>query len=447
MITRNITSAYAGTWPQTAAPAQHYFDPAVRARVRFLFFAELLIAGYLAFGRLFAHLGAAPFYPAELFLSATFVFGGVAWLQLYFRQLGSGMPVAVMSGAFFGWGLIEVVRGILGGYSFLESMRGLATHYYVFLFFIGWELASRTDARWFLRMLRRTSAAVVVGGLLTAALSHYIGDGPLGVLLSPPAMPSYTGTALLAFAPAFGAIFYPLFGGTIAALLLNPGRAAWLSMIVGGFLAVFAAGPVVRRRLLILAIALVVLIVAIGPLLPVTEGRGGTLSPQWLMARMVTLVNTDAAEQMIAADGSSADVAAIRAISGTKDWRKRFWQATFESLDAEGLWLIGHGYGFSLGTLIGIDVHTPHNFAVYLLGYTGCVGLALYLGLILSFAGSILVLPRSPFRSFLLGQLGATLIVASFGNGLETPFVAVPFYLVMGLAYGFARAQAERADA
>ncbi len=446
MITRNIARTYPDAWPRGATVAQRV-DLSTRTRVRFLFFAELLIGGYLAFGRLFAHAGIAPFYPAELFLSATFVFGGAAWLQLYFRQLGSGMPAAVMSAGFFGWGLIEVIRGILAGYSFLESMRGLATHYYVFLFFIGWELAPRTDVRWFLRMLRRTSAAVVAGGLLTAALSHYIGDGPLGVLLSPPAMPAYTGTALLAFAPALGPMFYPLFGGTIATLLLNPGRAAWLSMIAGGFLASFAAGPVVRRRLLILAIAFAVLIVAIGPLLPVTEGRGGTLSPQWLMARMATLVDPDAAEQMIAADGTSADVAAIRAISGTKEWRKRFWQATFDSLDAEGLWLTGHGYGFSLGTLIGIDVHTPHNFAVYLLGYTGCVGLALYLGLILAFAGSFLSLPRSPFRPFLIGQLAATLIVASFGNGLETPFVAVPFYLVMGLAYGLARAQAGVADA
>jgi O-antigen ligase len=153
-------------------------------------------------------------------------------------------------------------------------------------------------------------------------------------------------------------------------------------------------------------------------------------------------VDSDLAEQIIATEGSAADVSKIRSISGTKEWRKRFWSATLDSLEAENLWLTGHGYGFSLGTLIHEDVRTPHNFAIYLLGYTGCVGLALYAGFVLALFAAMRALPRGPFRLFLIGQLATTLIVASFGNGLETPFVAVPFYLVMGLAYGFARAGA-----
>jgi hypothetical protein len=407
---------------------------------KLLIFAEILIIGYLAFGRSFAHIGVAPVYPAEVFLAASLLAGGGAWLNLYFAQLARGSAVALMTMAFFAWGLFETCRGLLEGYTALESLRGLATHYYVFLFFVGWQLASVTDAIWFVKMTRRAAAAVGVSGILIAALSHFATrEGPLSLLLTAPAMPAYMSTAVIAFAPYFGVWFYPLIGGSVAALLLQPGRAAWLSMIAGGILAARGVGHLVIRRLLVSALALTLLVVSVGWLLPVTEGRGGTLSPRWLAARMVTLVSPEAAERMIAENGTAADVKEIRSISGTKAWRMRFWEATLNSLDSTTLWLAGHGYGFSLGTLIHEDVRTPHNFSVYLLGYTGFIGLALYVGLILAFLAAIWSLRKGPFRSFLMAQLAVTLVVAAFGNGLETPFVAVPFYLVMGLAYGFAR--------
>jgi hypothetical protein len=402
--------------------------------------AEVVIIGYLAFGRAFAHIGVAPAYPAELFLVASMFVGGGAALQLYLREMARGALVAVMMTAFLAWGLVEVARGIVGQYTFIESMRGLATHYYPLLFFVGWQLASRTDPKWFVAMLKRVSGTVAVSGILVAALSHFAGSHTLALLLSPPAMPSYTAIGLLAFGPWLGALFYPLFGGNLVALLLNPGRASWVSLIVGIGIVVLAAGRPAIRRLLIMFGLLAVLLATIGPLLPVAQGRGGDLSPRWIAARLVTLADPDLAEQMIAEDGSTSDVSDIRSISGTKEWRKRFWQATFDSLDAENLWLIGHGYGFSLGTLIhDEEVHTPHNFGVYLLGYTGYVGAAIFVGLVLALFTAIGALDRGPFRSFLFAQLAATLIVAAFGNALETPFLAVPFYLVMGLAYGFAR--------
>jgi hypothetical protein len=432
--------AYAAS-PRSAAPRRSRSTSTFLRRS--LVAAEVVIVGYLAFGRAFAHIGVAPAYPAELFLVASIFVGGGAALQLYLSELARGALVAVTMTAFLAWGLVEVARGIVGQYTFIESMRGLATHYYPLLFFVGWQLASRTDPAWFVAMLKRVSGLVTASGILVAALSHFAGGfQTLSLLLSPPAMPSYTAVGLLAFGPSLGALFYPLFGGNLVALLLNPGRASWVSLIVGIGIVLLTAGRPAIRRLLIMLGLLAVLLVTIGPLMPVAHGRGGDLSPRWIAARLVTLADPDLAEQMIAEDGSTSDVSDIRSISGTKEWRKRFWQATFDSLDAENLWLIGHGYGFSLGTLIhDEEVHTPHNFGVYLLGYTGYIGAALYVGLVLAFFTAIHALDRGPFRSFLFAQLAATLIVAAFGNALETPFLAVPFYLVMGLAYGFARSQ------
>src|SRR5258706_2958851 len=118
---------------------------AARKSCAFLFWAQVLIIGYLAFGRGFAHLGIAPVYPAELFLAASFLFGGAVWIQLYLREVARGWPVAVATTAFLAWGLFESTRGLLSGYSLIESLRGLAAHYYMLFFFIGWRLAGAAN--------------------------------------------------------------------------------------------------------------------------------------------------------------------------------------------------------------------------------------------------------------------------------------------------------------
>ena len=97
----------------------------------------------------------------------------------------------------------------------------------------------------------------------------------------------------------------------------------------------------------------------------------------------------------------------------------------------------------ALGSLAGYgaDVRTPHNYAIYLIGYSGLIGLAIFVLFLVALVLSIVHLPPSLFRTFLLAEVGTVITIALFGNGLETPFIAVPFYLTTGLAFGVAKLQ------
>jgi hypothetical protein len=76
---------------------------------------------------------------------------------------------------------------------------------------------------------------------------------------------------------------------------------------------------------------------------------------------------------------------------------------------------------------------TPHSVFYYALGYTGWVGVALFA--LLQFA-----ILRLLWRSYrITGQAAGVawwvmqMVMASFQEGFETPFHAVPFYLLAGI--------------
>jgi O-antigen ligase len=103
----------------------------------------------------------------------------------------------------------------------------------------------------------------------------------------------------------------------------------------------------------------------------------------------------------------------------------------------------GHGYGFDLFGLAPAEVRygqedwevrTPHSVFYYALGYTGWVGVVL-------FAALQLAILRLLWQSFRLdGQPVGVLFwvmgmaMASFEGGFDTPYRAIPFYLMVGMA-------------
>ena len=103
----------------------------------------------------------------------------------------------------------------------------------------------------------------------------------------------------------------------------------------------------------------------------------------------------------------------------------------------------GHGYGFDLFGLApdevrqgqgDWDVRTPHSTFYYALGYTGWIGVAL-------FGWLHFAIFRLLWRSFseLTGQPAGVvfwvmaMVRVSFEEGFETPFKAIPFYLLWGM--------------
>ena len=100
--------------------------------------------------------------------------------------------------------------------------------------------------------------------------------------------------------------------------------------------------------------------------------------------------------------------------------------------------LFGKGYGYPLSGLIGARVEdnlrTPHNVFFYALGYGGWMGVSIFLALqaalvwvlILAFQRS-----RSPVGLVLWIALFSS---AFFQNFFETPYGAIPYYFIAGLA-------------
>jgi O-antigen ligase len=102
----------------------------------------------------------------------------------------------------------------------------------------------------------------------------------------------------------------------------------------------------------------------------------------------------------------------------------------------------GHGYGFDLFGLAPEEVRagqdeeirTPHSVFFYALGHTGWVGVGL-------FAVLQITILRLLWRAFRLSGQPAGVVfwvmgmsMACFEQSFDTPYRAIPFYLLVGMA-------------
>jgi hypothetical protein len=406
---------------------------------------KLIAIGYLTFGRTFAYLGFAPIFPAEAYLGLCLVANPVGWVHNLRNYVGKASIVWFL--IFLFWGLVEVGRGLAANRDLLNTLRGLAAHYYPLLFLVGAGMASRTSLHGFVRFISFASFCVALNGLAYALLFsriHWVLPWATKVpLFGGPAMPAFTCLGLIALLPYQRTSVYWIGLLNLLAILANPGRASWLSFVVGTLIILLCE----RRLSLVFRIAgafivLELLVFYLGPWLPTAEGRGGTVSITSLLGRLIATFDPNLAYKMISSlGGDLRDATLISSVVGTTSWRAEFWTRVIGSLGSTEQRLMGHGYGFPLGAMVGfgVDLFTPHNFSIYLIGYTGLIGALIFVGLFISLLRSFQVLPRSPLRTFLVSQLIATLVLALFGNAMETPFVAAPFYWTLGLAYGLAR--------
>ena len=414
---------------------------------------QIIAIGYLTFGRTFAYLGFAPFFPAETYLCLSFAANPVRHFRNFTHYLGRANSFWFV--LFLGWGLVEVARGLGANRDLLNTMRGFAAHYYPLLFLVGTVMACRTTVQGFAEFLKISSLCVSINGLAHAfLLSHLDWVLPWTTnkvrLFGSPAMPAFTCLGLMALLPYLGPTVHWIGALNVLVILANPGRASWLSFIVGTLVVLLS-----ERRLNLLLrvvgtfIVLELFVFYLGSWLPAAEGRGGTLSLTWLIGRVLATFDPGLAYKMVGTvEGSFSDAAMLYSVGGSTIWRTEFWTRVLHSLSSTEERFLGHGYGFPLGAVVGfgVDLFTPHNFIVFLLGYTGIVGALIFLGLLISLLKTFLRLPKSSLKTFLLSQLAGTLVLAFFGNTLETPFAAAPFYWVMGVAYGLAVNQAQVAE-
>jgi O-Antigen ligase len=404
--------------------------------------ALFLLVGYALTGRSFSYLGIPP---AKLFIGDLTL---AAFLFLQPRKIFDPWILALTKGGpvtSFAWvlllsiayGIFEVIRGVLAGFSSVTALQNLVFNVYPLFFFLGLWLGARRPEL-LLRYIQTFAILLCFYAPLYFLVLHKIylvmpgsdvpvfgqaGGGGLVIL------------SLLCLVPK-PARWWPVLVIAAATLLAAQVRAEWL----GTGAAILLWGVLSRKmnRVAMIGLGIAALLV-VGALLdvdlPSPGERGGAISSSEIVARGLAAVSPDLARNLTGSDN-------VGFYKGTITWRENWWNAIWvNSNENRTNLLIGPGYGFELRNLVNYlkqsgDVRTPHNIFYYALGYSGWFGVFIFFALQLSCASMLWRVYRLTGQAYGLAVWASVLIAAFFGNVLETPSGAIPIYLTMGLIIG-----------
>lgn len=400
--------------------------------------AGLLLLGYITVPRSFAYLGAPPLkiFMGEIAL-ATFLFlkPRVA-LGTWAASLLRASPLSTLGLvllAFVAYGVWQVGRGILGGSSTFYTLKFFTFNYYTLYLFLGiWVALHVPD--YLPRVIRVIAWVHGLYGLIWLVALKYIAIKVPGAevrLFNHPGDGAIVILGLLCFERNLRAVG-PVLALNIMVTLFMQVRAQWLGLALG----VLVWGLLTRRfgRVIAMGMAGLAVIGMIELAGADFTGRTGGVSLGGTLARIIAPLDIELAREF------SPDA---KRHASTAEWRERWWDKIWLSVHSNPtLEAFGHGYGFDLfglapesvrGDQTDWEVRTPHSVFYYALGYTGWVGVALFVAL------QVAIL-RLLWRSFrLTGQPAGVVFwvlgmsAACFEQSFETPYKAIPFYLLMGM--------------
>jgi hypothetical protein len=412
-----------------------------------------LLVGYGLTARSFSYLGIPPakLFIGDLTLGAFILLQPRKIFDPWINALTKGSPIGAFGWMLMisiGYGIFEVIRGVLLGFSTLTAFQNLVFNVYPLFFFLGLWVGKRRPEL----LLRYMQVFAVLFSFYAPAYLVFLNK----VFWTMPGADN---------APIFGQANG---GGLIILALLSldpkPGR-WWPAMLIAGAcllaaqvraewfgtaVAVLIWGVLSKKMTKVAMIATGIAgVLAIGALLdvnlPSVTGRGGNISSQEIVARGLAAVSPDLARDLTGSDDVSF-------YAGTIQWRKNWWRAIWQnSQENPTNFLIGPGYGFVLKNLVNAlrqqgDVRTPHNIFYYALGYSGWIGVVIFFALQIACALMLWRVYRITGQSYGLALWAATLIAAFFGNVMETPAGAIPLYLTIGIIVGPTLGRTSRAE-
>ena len=402
-----------------------------------------LLVGYALTGRSFSYLGIPP---AKLFIGDLTL---AAFLFLQPRKIFDPWILALTKGgplSSFGWvllisiayGIFEVIRGVLLGFTPLIAIQNLVFNVYPLFFFLGLWLGARRPelllryvqtfafclaiyAPLYLLLLYKVNA--IMPGSGGVPVFGQAGGGGLVIL------------SLVCLAPK-PARWWPAMVVAGAIFLAAQVRAEWLGTGVATLLWGVLSRKMNRVAMMALGVFTLLAVAALLDVnLPSPGERGGAISTSEIVARGLAAASPDLARDLT----GSGNVGFYK---GTITWRENWWKAIWQnSNESYTNLLIGPGYGFTLKNLVSYlkqkeDVRTPHNIFYYALGYSGWLGVVIFFSLQFACAAMLWRVYRLTGQAYGLAVWAATLISAFFGNVMETPSGAIPIYLIMGLIVG-----------
>jgi hypothetical protein len=407
--------------------------------------AGFLLVGYLSMTRSFAYLGIPQLsiFIGEIVLTAFLLLKPRVALGTWAASLLRSSPLNAMGLAllvFVLYGILQVGRGVLNGSSVFYTFKFFIFNYYTIYLFLGIWIGLRAPDH-LLRLVRVIAWVNGIYGLLwIVALNPSRGyvvammPGADVTLFGQPGGGTAAILGMLCFERNLRAV-WPLLALNIIVTLALQVRAEWLGLALG----VLVWGALTRRLNRVVAIGMaglgvIGMIELAGIQLP-GRNAGTEVSLGETLGRAIAPINTELAKKL----SPNAKKAA-----STAEWRELWWEHIWLSVhSAPMLEAFGHGYGFDLFGLApeevragqeDLDVRTPHSVFYFALGYTGWVGVALF-G-VLQF--TILRLLWQAFR--VSGQPAGVvwwvmgMSMACFEQSFDTPYRAIPFYLLVGMA-------------
>jgi hypothetical protein len=401
--------------------------------------AAFLFVGYCLFGRSFAYIGLPPakLFIGEASLAAYLLFQTRYVYRRWFGALTANIPFSAFSwflllSVFYG--VVELVRGVLAGFSPLTAVENLVFNLYPLYIFLGIYAGTRHPD-----LMRKCIRAIawgvcIYGPLYLAVLNRlkWLMPGSSEVPLFPQAgCGSLVLLGLFSFESKLKKYWLPISVGAFMILAMQI-RAEWLgfglSITIWGYLTgrlnrVFAMAGAV--------LALLILGFVTDITIPSSVGRGGAISSREIVARAVSSVDQD-----LAAEYSSTKN--VQFYYGTIYWRTRWWKQIWDSSnDNPTTFLVGPGYGYPLKELVTYlqkeEIRTPHNVFYFALGYSGWIGVILFFGLQCCLFQLLWRTYKITGQPFGIAVWASTVAGAFFGNCFETPFGAIPSYLMAGM--------------
>jgi hypothetical protein len=324
-------------------------------------------------------------------------------------------------------GIWECVYGILAGYKPITAFEILVFNLCPIYIFLGmWTGLQRpTLLRTFVRFNAWFGAIYTV--IYFGVLRHFNSD-----IVGAPGSGSFVLLGLFCFEINLGAFWLPILCASFN-MIAQQIRSDW-----AGFLVALAIWATATRRVgrVLAMIGIVALLLLFGFVfdirMPGVEGRSTELSARDTIGRALSVFNPTLAREY------STDAAIY---AGTIQWREHWWKAIREEIfSSPKTTVFGMGYGYPLADLVpylkGSDLRTPHSIIYFALGYSGLLGVFIFVGLQLS----MFALHWRNFRRngeiYGLVLHAAILTGSLFGNLLEAPQMAIPCYLTFGMSLG-----------
>lgn len=405
----------------------------------------VMIAGVVALGRPFAL--SHGFYLADdlLVLGLAFACLRAALRRQFDTPVGlAHLPWGWLAG-FWVVGLVAVLRGLAEGADpYFVARDATLTYYSVIVVGLALVFASPGGTRSVERVLIWSGLAAIAFDLV--------------VILLPVVWTGHTlALGQIAVSQAIGLAVVPIVVGSRA----TEGARAGLGMIALGLLALWMVVDTQSRAVWVAMVMTAVFVVLTAPS---AQRARAWRACALVLATVVALTLVAGTGWIHRADSSSLAVKA-ESKSSNGSWRLAFWQHDLR--DAARRPLTGAGYGPAADfhwhqyrydarrSRDPAEISGPHNSFVNIVYRTGYLGGLIFLGLVLAVvrrAWRAVGAARRRGDGEAAGRLRAVLAfllfnatIAFFSVSLETPFLAIPFWLSLGLAVAMTSVERERA--